>query len=92
MLSKDTSTRKATRISRMELTKAREKGKETNPDKKCTFCNKFGHRAETCYTPQTDIAPCYNTKGELFYPKGENPGTSSGPANNGFKPAVPIAS
>ena len=37
------------------------------PCKKCTYCKKFGHGPETCYARQANIAPCYNTKGELFY-------------------------
>ena len=41
--------------------------------KKCVYCNKNGHGMIDCFKRKNDKAPCYNAKGEAFYPEGEKP-------------------
>ena len=61
-------------------------GIASNSKKKCNYCGKFNHGMEDCFAWK---APCYTTKGEPFYPKGEQPDNPSGGAGM-FKPAAPI--
>jgi len=37
-------------------------------DKKCTHCNKTGHGVVECFKRIREGAPCFNTKGDPFYP------------------------
>ena len=46
-------------------------GKSTRASgpKKCLYCNKTNHGIIDCYKRKDDKAPCYNAKGEPFYPE-----------------------
>jgi len=44
-----------------------------NLPKKCNYCQKKGHGTIDCFKRKEDKAPCYNAKGEAFYPEGESP-------------------
>ena len=56
-------------------------GNATTSNKKCNYCGKFNHGME---------APCYTTKGEAFYPKGDQVDNPTGGAGT-FKPAAPLS-
>ena len=43
-----------------------------NLPKKCNYCQKKGHGTIECFKRKEDKAPCYNAKGEAFYPEGES--------------------
>ena len=61
------------------------------PRKKCNYCGKFGHGAIDCYSRKNDNAPCYNGKGEPYFPKGETFGGQQGSTHSGsFKLAAPL--
>ena len=71
-----------------------DKGKNSNRNstnkKKCNNCGRFNLGMEDCYSRMADKAPCYITKGEPNYPKGELEANQSG--NDGtFKPAAPLS-
>ena len=48
-------------------------GNQSNAPKKCNYCHKTGHSTLDCFKRKEDKAPCYNVKGEAFYPEGEQP-------------------
>ena len=62
-------------------------GNTSNAKKKCNYCGRFNHSMEDCYSRKADKAPCYTTKGEPYYPKGEQDPTTVGT----FKAAAPLS-
>jgi len=40
--------------------------------KKCTYCQKLNHGQDECFSRIRDNAPCYNSKGEAYYPRNQN--------------------
>ena len=60
------------------------------PKKKCNFCQKIGHCMDACIARQKDNAPCYNSKGEHYFPITDNQDTTRVPVPN--KPVTPVIS
>jgi len=65
-----------------DLEKEKEKGKNSNSysnsngsvdmsKKKCTYCQKPNHGQDECFSRIRDNAPCYNSKGEPYYPRNQ---------------------
>ena len=54
-------------------------GGQSGQVKKCTYCNKNGHGTIDCFKRKDDKAPCYNARGEPFYPEGESAKVSTSP-------------
>ena len=44
------------------------KSEGNKSDKKCTHCNKNGHGVVECFKRIREGAPCFNSKGEPYYP------------------------
>ena len=65
-------------------------GNAATSKKKSNYCGKFNHGMEDCYARKAEKAPCYTTKGEPFYPKGEQLDNPAGGAGT-FKPAAPLS-
>ena len=63
-------------------------GAKPKSQKKCTYCGKTGHGQLDCFARKNAKAPCYDPKGDPYYPKSDadytGPGTS--------KPAAPVTS
>ena len=64
-----------------------------NASKMCNYCHKKGHGTIDCFKRKNDKAPCYNNKGEPYYPEGEQAGsnaqqTDAGQKGPGFRPWV----
>ena len=62
-------------------------GNQGNLPKHCQYCQKKGHGQVECFKRKNDKAPCYNVKGEPFYPQGEEAGPKVNAPVQNAKPA-----
>ena len=46
-------------------------GTKPKSQKQCTYCRKTGHGQDDCYACKNDKAPCFNSKGDPYYPKSD---------------------
>ena len=67
--------------------KGGQNAQQGNQPKHCQYCQKKGHGQVECFKRKNDKAPCYNVKGEPFYPQGEEAGAKVNAPIQGAKPA-----
>jgi len=67
--------------------KGGQNNQQGNLPKHCQYCQKKGHGQVECFKRKNDKAPCYNVKGEPFYPQGEEAGAKVNAPIQNAKPA-----
>jgi hypothetical protein len=62
----------------------------TKPKKKCTYCGKLGHGQEACFKRKNDNAPCYNGKGDPYFPASDGQSNQQAPVRPAQVFAAPM--
>ena len=65
-------------------------GTKPKSQKQCTYCQKTEHGQDDCYARKNDKAPCFNSKGDPYFPKSY--ADWKGPPTGSARPAAPIVS
>ena len=65
-------------------------GAKPKSQKQCTYCLKTGHGQDNCYARKNDKAPCFDSKGDPYYPKSN--ADWKGPNTGSARTAAPIVS
>jgi len=67
------------------------KSDSNKADKKCNHCNKMGHGVVECFKRIREGAPCFNTKGDPFYPASDktSPHAPKVNTNSSVNPVAP---